>query len=198
MARDYKKAANGKAAGSGGGIDSFLSFFGGLSVGLLVAFGIFLYQYLAPALQPAADAEPVPVPSPAAESKAKAATPAPTFDFYQILPSREVSLSEWVEESPQPNASATAAAEQGLFILQVGSFKTFEAADQQKAELALLGIDADIQRVVINGQDIRHRVRLGPYSDPQSLDNARRQLLSHKLDFMLLRLQGAEAPGATD
>jgi cell division protein FtsN len=80
-----------------------------------------------------------------------------------------------------------------LFILQVGSFKTFEAADQMKAELALVGIDADIQRVVINGQDILHRVRVGPFRDAAELDKARNALLENNRDFVLLRLEEDEA-----
>ena len=194
MPRDYRKAPAKRGAGTTG--DGFLSFISGLSVGLLVAFAIFLYQYLAPVMK--ASEEPVsPVPArakPPAEP-VKAKVPEPTFDFYQILPSREVSLSEWVEEAPQE--SAPAPNEKGLFILQVGSFKTFEAADQTKAELALIGIDANIQRVVINGQDIRHRVRIGPYSDPAELEKARHSLLENKLNFMLLRLEEDEAQTAT-
>ncbi|HEY7841712.1 MAG TPA: SPOR domain-containing protein, partial [Gammaproteobacteria bacterium] len=117
--------------------------------------------------------------------------PAPTFDFYQILPSREVNLSEWVEEAPK--TATPAPQEKGLFILQVGSFKTFEAADQMKAELALVGIDADIQRVVINGQDILHRIRVGPFRDASELDKARNALLENNRDFVLLRLEEDEA-----
>jgi cell division protein FtsN len=192
MPRDYKNAAGSKQPRAGGTGDSFLSFFSGLSVGLLVAFAIFLYQYLAPATR----AQPAPAPVVAKPDKKKAegssGTPAPTFDFYQILPSREVNLSEWVEDAPKTVAPAPQ--ERGLFILQVGSFKTFEAADQMKAELALVGIDADIQRVVINGQDILHRVRVGPFRDPAQLDKARNTLLQNNRDFVLLRLEEDEAP----
>jgi cell division protein FtsN len=189
MPRDYKNAAavSGRKTGAAG--DSFLSFFSGLSIGLLVAFAIFLYQYLTPAMK-APEGEALPVaakPEPRA-ALPKKTVPEPTFDFYQILPSREVNLSEWVEDAPRA-AATPAPQDQGLFVLQVGSFKTFEAADQTKAELALIGIDADIQRVVINGQDIRHRVRIGPYREPAELEKARRSLLANNLDFMLLRLE---------
>lgn len=192
MPRDYKNAPGSKHARTGGTGDSFLSFFSGLSVGLLVAFAIFLYQYLAPAMR----VQPEPAPVVAKPDKKKdegvTKTPAPTFDFYEILPSREVNLSEWVEDAPK--TAAPAPQKGGLFILQVGSFKTFEAADQMKAELAFVGIDADIQRVVINGQDILHRVRVGPFRDPAELDKARNALLQNSRDFVLLRLEEDEAP----
>ena len=76
-----------------------------------------------------------------------------------------------------------------MYVLQVGSFKEFEAADEVKAELALLGVPADIQRVVINGQDVRHRVRIGPYKSVTKLQEARDRLIENDLDFMLLKLK---------
>ena len=72
-----------------------------------------------------------------------------------------------------------------------------EAADQVKAQLALIGVTADIQRVVINGQDTLYRVRVGPYSDQQKLNDARLRLQENKLEFMLLKLQ-ADDPRVTD
>jgi cell division protein FtsN len=193
MPRDYKNAPGEKPSKAGAAGDSFLSFFSGLSVGLLIAFAIFLYQYLAPALkEPVEPSPPVPARTEPGAKADSAEPPAPTFDFYTILPNREVNLSEWVESAPQ--AAAPTAEDAGLLILQVGSFKTFEAADQIKAELALIGIDADIQRVVINGQDVLHRVRIGPFRDAAALEKSRQTLAANKLDFLLLRLEEEDAP----
>ncbi len=74
------------------------------------------------------------------------------------------------------------------YILQVGSFKKFEAADEIKARLALLGVKADIQRVVINGQDVYHRVRVGPYNNVSNLEEVQQRLLANNLDFKILKL----------
>ena len=115
--------------------------------------------------------------------------PEPQFDFYKILPNKEVNISEW-ESVEEENVSAPAAAQQPvMFVLQVGSFKQFEAADEIKAKLALMGVTADIQRVVINGQDVRHRVRIGPYKNSNQLKQAKDRLLANDLDFMLLKLK---------
>ena len=76
-----------------------------------------------------------------------------------------------------------------MFVLQVGSFKEFSAADEIKAKLAMMGVTADIQRVVINGQDVRHRVRIGPYKNSEKLKHDRDTLLANDLDFMLLKLK---------
>ena len=52
-----------------------------------------------------------------------------------------------------------------------------------------MGVTADIQRVVINGQDVRHRVRIGPYKDSNQLQQTKNRLLANDLDFMLLKLK---------
>ncbi len=71
----------------------------------------------------------------------------------------------------------------------MGSFKEYKAADQTRAKLALIGIKAEIQRVVINGQDSIHRVRIGPYKDQKKLKDIRQRLMENELEFMLLTLR---------
>ncbi|MBI2970474.1 MAG: SPOR domain-containing protein [Gammaproteobacteria bacterium] len=199
MPRDYKNAGTKKGTGPVEGGGGFLSFLSGLSIGLLVAFAVLIYQF--PSHLPGYDAPPATAAAtpeknarPAAPGPEKnPAVPQPTFDFYHILPNREVNISEWVAE--ESDTTRKGASNGGVYILQVGSFKTFDAADQIKAQLALLGMEADIQRVVINGQDIRHRVRLGPYRDTQVFEETRRRLLENDLDFMVLKLKIEENRG---
>ena len=137
--------------------------------------------------------------------------PRPKFDFYKILPEMEVPVQDWEkeEQEQQPeksdqtadqdaNSAATAAkdkpasvAEKGAYVLQIGSYKGFEEADQAKARLAMQGIAANIQRVVINGQDVWFRVHIGPLSDANQLRAMRLKLLEHKTDFIVLKIGGA-------
>jgi len=188
VTRTTKKSRGNKPAKTG----SLLSFIAGLSLGLLVA--VFIYfTDLEPFSKRNTHKEIVnqkelTTPKPAKKEKLKVAkTPEPQFDFYKILPRKEVNISEWVtEEQEQTEVNAE---EPGIYVLQVGSFKKYEAADKIKAKLAMMGITADIQRVVINGQDIRHRVRIGPYKNKAELQVARDRLLSNDLDFMLLKLK---------
>jgi cell division protein FtsN len=223
MARDYKNAAQKKEAPSSHA-GSVLPFITGLSIGLFVAFIVFLNKsdgsYLPFQAKPSATVS-VPMPdtrTPAANQAASIpALPTPTFDFYNILPNKEINISEWVAEEVTVQEPAAAQADQvsplqqnnivastpfpmeenSVYILQVGSFKQLEAADQVKAQLALLGVMADIQRVVINGQDTLYRVRIGPYGDADQLNQARLRLQQNNLEFMLLKLQ-ADDPRATD
>ncbi|MBI1731649.1 MAG: SPOR domain-containing protein [Gammaproteobacteria bacterium] len=199
MAQDYKhvrRASGGKRV-QGTGVA--LPFLAGLSIGLLAAFALYLYYYQglftgeAPRItvRNAAGRPDIPAPQPAPEPRPE--PPPPTFDFYRILPSQEVSMSEWEAEAPA-NGEVDPSGDR-LFVLQVGSFKTAEAADQTKAEVALIGIEADVQRVVINGQDVLHRVRIGPFKDKQAFQETRQRLISNDLDFVVLKLKAGETAG---
>ena len=165
-------------------------FFSGLAIGLCVAIIVYFYQYdlgqQTRIVQPEITIE-----NPEPDLDLSNDTPPPSFDFYEILPNMEVNVSEWeaeedegIEEQAEPNNEKP-----GIYILQIGSFKQYDAADEIKAKLALLGISADIQRVVINGKDIRHRVRVGPYGDPDMLSMVRQQLTENNLNYMLLKLR---------
>ena len=189
MPKDYKNINSGKKK-SARNSKHLKSFFAGLTVGLCVAIIVYFYQHdvvqQTPLMRPQ-----VTVAKTATELSQNNDTPPPTFDFYQILPSMEVNVSEWeaeddgnIEEQADPGTDNT-----GIYILQIGSFKQFDAADEVKAKLAFMGISAEIQRVVINGKDIRHRVRVGPYADSEKLLRIRHQLTENNLSYMLLKLQ---------
>ena len=60
--------------------------------------------------------------------------PEPQFDFYKILPNKEVNISEW-ESAEEETAEPQAQNQPIMYVLQVGSFKEFQAADEIKARL---------------------------------------------------------------
>jgi cell division protein FtsN len=192
MTRDYKNITrnkNGKAETSP--LQPVMPFIAGLVIGLFVAFIVYLKEHQAgihPGQSPELVIQNINKPIPETDIVEEAKIPEPQFDFYQILPNMEVNVSEW-EAEEETKTEPIATDDSGVYILQVGSFEQYEAADEVKAKLALLGVSADIQRVVINGRDIRHRVRVGPYKDPAKLQEVRDRLLANNLDFMLLKLK---------
>ena len=188
MSKDYKNI-KAREPGSGSIISHVFSMLTGLCMGLLVA--VYIYFFVPRAdygniVNPALHAQETKAESKpeSKQEKKKQALPEPKFDFYKILPNREINISEWIAEKDE---SVTDDA--NVYVFQVGSFKDYESADQVKARLALIGIQADIQRVVINGQDSRHRVRIGPFKDPEVLKDVSRRLNSNGLDYMLLKLR---------
>jgi len=121
------------------------------------------------------------------------ATPAPDdtkksrFDFYTLLPKMEVVIPDSVIE--QANRALPQHETDLAYVLQTGSFRNAADAETLKARLALIGIEADIETVVINDNDTWHRVRLGPFPDMAALKPVRRQLKQHNIDYILLKMK---------
>ena len=194
---DYKNI-NRKKNGLPKQLQTALTFIAGLLIGLLVAMIVYLEEHQTsklalqqPELVIKDKNKPHPVPAEilAQDENAKNTNkvPQPQFDFYQILPNMEVNVSEW--EAKDQKTIEPLSDRSGVYILQVGSFEQYAAADEMKAHLALLGIKADIQRVVINGREVRYRVRVGPYNNQEKLGETRKLLLANNLDFVLLKLK---------
>lgn len=120
----------------------------------------------------------------------------PKFDFYTILPETETVLPEKGAPKirPPPPAAAKPPAEEGVsYVLQAGSFATFQEADQLKARLALAGLTAHIQKVTIEGRGEYHRVRVGPFGKLDELDATSQQL--QRMGFKPIRLKVKKEAG---
>lgn len=162
----------------------------GLAIGLSVAFAVYVKDR-GPAPQPVSrepasmqdsfddngESEPAPAEAPPATSR---------FTFYDVLPNFEV-----VVPDETPNVAADSAAhavvEPGLYVLQAGSFSTHADADRRRAELALHGIESNIQRVKVNDRNY-HRVYVGPTDDLDELNLLRSRLRDAHIDVLRIRL----------
>ena len=192
MPRDYKNINKGSKKRNPVAIYSrLLSFSTGLTIGLFIAFLVYLNEhqpnYDFPFKTPFSSVANEQTDTHKQQDESNIALPEPKFDFYKILPNREVNISEWIAE--EKDKAESGHDESSIYVFQVGSFKEYKAADQTRARLALIGINAEIQRVVINGQDSRHRVRIGPYKDQVKLKDIRQRLMENELEFMLLKLR---------
>ena len=203
MTRDYKARNNVRPRRAQHG-SGFFWFVTGVVVG---AFGVGLAWTLQ-------EGQPPPPPAaPAAGEQRPAAKP--RFDFYNILPEMEVLVpdeefsgkpptippkpkpSQKAEPAsePTPSASETTtskdspAADGNSYLLQVASYRTASDAERLKAQLALLGVQAQIQKVTINGKDTYHRVRAGPYKGKESANAARALLARNGLESIAIKLK---------
>jgi cell division protein FtsN len=114
--------------------------------------------------------------------------PKPRFDFYEMLPRMEVEVPEAELREDRPaSAAPPARAAETDFHLQIGSFKRPEDADRRKAELTLLGFDVSVTRARIGPNDIRYRVRSGPYSGKAAVNQARQRLSASGFDSIVVR-----------
>ena len=77
--------------------------------------------------------------------------------------------------------------EPGVYMLQAGSFSTYNDANRRIAELALQGIESRVQRARVNNRDY-YRVYIGPIDDLDELNMTRSRLRAAKIDVMRIRL----------
>lgn len=108
------------------------------------------------------------------------------YDFFQVLPEIEVVVPQAeIEERAREPEESEPASSPGPYMLQVGSFRSAADADSLKAQLALLGMTANVQEVTVNDATY-HRVRLGPFPSARETDETRRRLQDNGYEAMVL------------
>jgi cell division protein FtsN len=201
MSKDYK-GSNRSNAGNSGGTGSLLI---GILIGLLLGLGISLAVawYINKMPTPfqsrsgqtaKSDAQKAPVADAAKSDEINAKADAkPRFDFYKILPGSEepVTDQQFREAQQKPSAQAKEA-----FFLQAGAFQNAPDADNLKARLALMGMEATVQTTTLADKGVWHRVRVGPYSTVDDLNRARDTLKQSGIDTTLIKVRETPAQPA--
>lgn len=157
----------------------------GLLLGALaVAAVLFVRDRMAKHPQPTA--EPAVTPAPRPPPQPSAAPPEKRFEFYEMLPNFEVVVPE-EDRSARPDKTPAPIAAPGVYVLQAGSFGSFAEADKMKAELGLLGVSSQIQKITVD-ERVYHRVRIGPIEDLAELNRIRQRLRDAKIEALLIRV----------
>ncbi|POZ63863.1 SPOR domain-containing protein [Chromobacterium alticapitis] len=120
------------------------------------------------------EVKPKPAPQPHAAAPAKSGKDDQRFDFYKILPGQVDAVTSDAKAGRSGEPSAAAPAKR--VYLQLGSFQNQDEADNLKAKLALLGVEAKIQSVTVPDKGMVHRVRVGPLERTEDVDRLRAQL----------------------
>jgi len=188
MSRDYKPSS--KPSSRSGGNPMLTGILIGLFAGLGIALGVALFINSMPS--PFAErgkAQPQEAaPKPGTDSanvpeKAEKSADKPRFDFYQILPGTEEAVSEQDLKAAKPGANGV----KDNYYLQVGSFQTEADADNRKARLALLGVEALIQTATLPEKGTWHRVRVGPYNNIDDINRVRATLAQNNIESSLIK-----------
>jgi cell division protein FtsN len=189
MSKDYKRP---EPAARGGKSQFLVGILIGLVLGLGIALGVAWYINKMPnpflTRTPPAKLEPskdVP-PAKAEEKTARAPDAKPRFDFYKILPGTEETVTDPQAKSAQQK-STTATGE--TFFLQAGAFQNAPDADNLRARLALLGIEARIQTATLPDKGVWHRVRVGPYTSVEELGRTRETLKQNGVETTLIKVR---------
>jgi cell division protein FtsN len=192
---------------SGGGF--LLGVFIGLVIGLVVAIGVAFYINKTPIpfiskerpatkdAAPAAAGKPPAIaglPSTGAPASQSAAAPGktpekPRFDFYKILPGGEEPVSEKELKDRMKAAKSQPEAVSDIYYLQAGSFQNPADADNQKAKLAILGLESAVEPSVLPDKGTWYRVRIGPYRRIDEINRTRQTLAQNGIDASLVKLK---------
>ncbi len=109
------------------------------------------------------------------------------YDFYEMLPNFEVVVPEKDKEVKRDLPAGAPIERPGIYVLQVGSYRTDSEAERVRAQLALQGVTAKVQRVAVDA-DVWHRVRIGPLTDLNQLNKVRKQLRAAEVDALVIRV----------
>jgi len=197
------KAAR-KSSGGSGGSSLLVGLLIGLVIGVAVAVGVALF--LSKGNTPFSGKAPTPRPDALPETRPQAparpevlhpngkrrepASPASTsgerYDFYKMLQGNDKPEPR-VTTAPRPSVPSPKPVARAGAFLQVGAFQKEEDADNLKAKLALLGIEARIQTTEIPGKGLWHRVRVGPFGTMPELDRMRDTLKQNGIDSAVVK-----------
>lgn len=201
MARDYKHASPSTKPASKGN-----PFIAGILIGLILGIGLSVAVAIVikgaqspfvdkdsqggePSISSTAPESPD-IATPQATTESAEAQPAANrFDFYKILPGTEVQVTEQeIRESRTAQPSSATPAQNENYFLQVGAFQTEQEADNTKAKLALLGMEAVIQTANLDDKGIWHRVRVGPFSNIEQISKYRAELTKSGFNADLIKI----------
>ena len=197
MSRDYKSPSKSNSRKKGSNL--FLGLFLGYVLGLVSAIGVWMYIHQAPS--PFIQNEKSEVSSKIkpskngdialkemlildnSQSQTKDLDEKTRFEFYEILPGNEEPVTE---------IELQKAAEQPLlkdkYYLQVGSFKDTGDAENLKAKIAMLGMEAYIQSADLSEKGMWHRVRVGPFTKIDTIKKTRSSLLESGIKANLIKV----------
>ncbi|MBS1216705.1 MAG: cell division protein [Proteobacteria bacterium] len=112
----------------------------------------------------------------------------PRFDFYKILPGQEEPVTEKQVRDAAKDAGKPGAAKE-TYVIQAGAFQNPADADNLKAKLAFMGLEAAIEPTNLPDRGTWYRVRLGPYTRLDEINRVRQQLAQSGVDATLVKLK---------
>jgi cell division protein FtsN len=173
MGKDYSSRSNSKKSTRPAGTPGWVWAFVGLTAGLLVATGLYLKK-------------PLPQSGRALPAEERGAEQDDTrFDFYEMLPNYEVKVPGRTESDPPPRDPTQVS---GAYVIQAGSFRTFEDADRLKASMAMLGVESHIEKSPpdTNGHSW-YRVRTSPEKDQTVVNEQLRLLRENRIEGVVIK-----------
>lgn len=187
------------APGKGGSL--LLGILIGMVLGMAVAVVVAWYLLKAPNLLASKDpretappapetAKPVPAKTATVQGAPLAASGVPEgkprFEFYKVLTDRQDAAPTPLKDGGKADAKAVA---KESYMVQAGAFSSADEADNLKAKLAMLGMEASVQAVTLPDKGVVHRVRLGPYKSTDEMNKTLAVLKQNGVNATPIRAQ---------
>ena len=195
MSRDYKSPS--KSASGKKGSTLLLGLFIGYVLGLVSAIGVWMYIHQSPSPfiqdeKPEISTKIEPSKNGNAPLKGKQISDSnqtedtnekPRFEFYKMLPGNEEPVTEkqFKKAAKQPSLK-------DKYYLQAGSFQNTEDAENLKARIAMLGMEAYVQSADLSEKGMWHRVRVGPFTKIDAINKTRSALLQSGIKTNLIKV----------
>ncbi len=180
-----------RSGGGARGIPGWLWLIAGLVIGLALAVVLLIRDgfdasRLLPKPDPAATAPREPE-APVAQQPSKPTKP--KYDFYTVLPGREVVIpdAELSEQAKQEAPKPADAAPSERLLLQAGAYSDPSKAEEIKAAIAFSGLVARVEPATASSGQTVHRVMLGPYASLRELEAAKSSLANSGVQAIAIR-----------
>lgn len=185
MSHDFAKKKKSRSTGPSAGLPAWFWLLTGIVSGLFIAFLVYLANLqFDPVQQENFEQEANDLSKQIKEQadrmrEGKQVLKKPTFEFYQRLP--EIKLETPIRDIPDKQSPDTKS-----YILQVGSFRSYQDADALKAQLIMQGLDVQVNSVQDSAGKDWHRVQVGPYQSRHRLNRAQDVLANNNIPSILM------------
>ncbi|MGV3591231.1 MAG: SPOR domain-containing protein [Gammaproteobacteria bacterium] len=130
---------------------------------------------------------PVNVPSADTASGTVAASPPTTDAASNTAPVNAASPPDGTAGDAAAVQTAAVETKPDLYLLQAGSFQNRQDAENQRARIILLNLNANIAEGIVGGRT-HYRVQVGPFAGRPSADSARSLLAGSDIESIFLRV----------
>lgn len=173
----------------------------GAAIGIVIS-AIALFKLFPMVYPTLTQLEPMPASATPVVASEETTERAPQFDFYSLLPEIEVSVLEVEKPAPEivttgittdampateiANSTEVTTTKAAHYRLQFASFRQYQDADSLKAQMAMAGIQVEIEAVTLGPNDTWYRVRSNLYPSRESAEAAKTQFQARSIQTVLL------------
>lgn len=125
-----------------------------------------------------------------AELEAKKQPPQPQFDFYTILPKKEVMIADH-EIKTRAREERVGKVKEAHYVIQAGSFKVLKEADLLRTKLASMGIESKVNKAKV-GDVNWYRVKIGPYARLVSVNTVMARLKQNDMKPVVTEVESSD------